>query len=296
MRLETRIILSILLAVICDFLAAQESLPSELTIPPADAVEEPPAGVIVDTTDTTGTGTTTRQEIPREAIDFVRGIALLLIPQTFEDDDGWGDETKIQSGLNMRFDDGRLDTSRRWKHVNHGNWLRASGNLVEPEERFQLTAARLPAPEKGTQRYDVEVSARLRVTGRQQQWSYGVMLWSISAEAVADVALHLVLDVKSEVVQNDEGTRLRFLPKVTQAEAKLTDFSLRRISHLKGKPVQEFGDLFEKLIRKRVGRENKNMATRINTALEKNVEQLEIPFDLAGWFSTPWLRKWVRNQ
>ena len=111
------------------------------------------------------------------------------------------------------------------------------------------------------------------------------MLWSISAEAVVDVTLHLVLDVKSEVVQNDKGSRLRFFPAVTQAEAQLTDFSLRRISHLKGKPVQEFGDLFERLIRKRVGRENKNLATRINTALEKKRERLEIPFDIAGWFN-----------
>ncbi len=136
MRLKTRIILSILLAVICNSLAAQESLPPELTIPSVDAVEEPPAGAIVDTIDETGTGNagTTRQEIPREAVDFVRGIALLLIPQRFE-------------------------------------------------------------------------------------------------------------------------------------------------------------DLFEKLIRKRVVRENKDMATRINTALEKNVEQLEIPFDLVGWFSTPVAQK-----
>jgi len=278
-RSECLILLSILLAGACDCHAVQETEFPELIIPPWDAVEKPPA-----TADVNRAGTT-RQEIPREATDFIRGIALLLIPLEFEDDDGWGDEKKIQSGLNVRFSDGQLETNRRWKHVNHGNWLKASGKLVDPEERFQLNVARLPEPEKGTQRYDVEVSARLRVTGRQQQWSYGVMLWSISAEAVADVTLHLVLDVKSEVVQDDKGTRLRFIPEVTQAESQLTDFSLRRISHLKGKAVQEFGDLFERLIRKRVDRENKNLTTRINTALEKYHEQLEIPFDIAGWFN-----------
>ena len=278
MRSECLILLSILLACACNCHAAQEPEPPELIIPPWDAVEQPPA------TANFSTAGTTRQEIPREATDFIRGIALLLIPPEFEDDDGWGDEKKIQSGLNIRFSDGRLDTNRRWKHVNHGNWLQATGKLVDPVERFQLNAARLPEPEKGTQRYDVEVSARLRVTGRQQQWSYGVMLWSISAEAVADVTLHLVLDVKSEVVQNDKGTRLRFIPDVTEAEVQLTDFSLRRISHLKGKAVQNFGDLFEALIRQRVGRENKNLAIRINTALEKHHERLEIPFDIAGWF------------
>lgn len=280
MRSECLILLSILLASACDCHAAQGIEPPELIIPQWDAVEKPPVAAKVNTAGIT------RHEVPREATDFIRGIALLLIPPVFDDDDGWGDETRIQSGLNIRFNDGQLQTNRRWKHVNHGNWLQATGKLVDPEERFQLNAARLPDSEKGTQRYEVEVSARLRVTGRQQQWSYGVMLWSISAEAVADVTLHLILDVKSEVVQTDDVTRLRFNPEVTSAETQLTNFSLRRISHLKGTAVQEFGDLFEKLIRKRVGRENKNLATRINTALEKKRERLEIPFDIAGWFNT----------
>ena len=226
----------------------------------------------------------TRRELAPEAIDFIRGIALLLIPTEFDDDDGWGDKTKIQSGLNVRFDDGQIRTNRRWKHVNHGNWMRVTGKLVDPEERFLLQAAQLPDPEPGTKRYEVNVAAQIRATGQQQQWSHGVMLWSVSAEAVADVELHLVLDAKSQVIQTEKGTRLRFLPKVTTAQARLRDYSLRRISRLKGKPVQEFGDLFEKLVRKRVNRENEKLATRINTALEKKPDRLEIPFDIADWF------------
>ena len=279
MRYETLIILSILQAGFCSCIAAQEFQPPTLIIPPFDAVEGRQAEAAVSSAGAA------RQEMPSESIDFIRGIVLLLIPQEFEDDDGWGEETKVQSGLNMRFDDGQIKTSRRWKHVNHGSWQQAAAKIVEPEERFQISAARLPDPEKGTRRYDIDASTRLRVTGQQQQWSYGVMLWSVSAEAVADVNLHLLVDVTTQVVQIDTGTRLRFTPKVTLAEVRLTKFSLRRISHLKGKPVQEFGDWFEKLIRRRVGRENKNLSTRINTALEKKPERLEIPFDIAGWFS-----------
>ena len=281
-----RLILIVVTSVLClsRHLAGQELSPADLTIPPFDVVEALPAEAVVDHD---VRAATERLEIPREGIDFIRGVALLLIPQEFEDDDGWGDETKIQSGLNMRFDDGQLKTSRRWKHVNHGNWQQASGHLVKPEETFQLRAARLAEPEQGTQQYDINVSARLRVTGRQQQWSYGVMLWSISAEAVADVKLHLVVDVKSEIVETEKGTRLRFSPKVCQAEAELADYSLRRISHLKGKPVQEFGDLFKNLIQKRVARENQKLAMRINTALEEKPDRLEIPFEIADWFQIP---------
>jgi hypothetical protein len=284
MRFETVSLTLIFVAsVLCSLrqLASQELSPADLTIPQFEIDADAPTEAAVDLKTSTAVD---RQEIPREGIDFIRGVALLLIPQSFEDDNGWGDETKIQSGLNMRFDDGQFRTSRRWKQVNHGNWQQVSGYLVEPEETFQLRAAGLTEPARGTQQYDIDVSARLRVTGKQQQWSYGIMLWSISTEAVADVNLHLVVDVKSEIVETEKGTRLRFCPKVHQAEANLTDYSLRRISHLKGKPVQEFGDWFEKLIRRRVVRENQKLAARINTALEEKPDRLEIPFDIAGWF------------
>lgn len=279
MRWNTLIVLSILVADCCSRITVQEL--QQLTIPLPDAAVQPAAT-------STEAG---RRDLSPDAVSFFRGIALLLMPSEFADDDGWGDKTKIQSGLNMRVEDGLLRTSRRWKHVNHGNWMRASGKLVDPEERFLLHVSQLPDPEHGTKRYDVDVSARLRVTGQQQQWTHGVMLWSISAEAVTDAELHVILDVKTQVVRTDKGTRLRFIPKVIQAEARLADYSLRRISHLKGKPVQEFGDLFKTLIPRRVARENKNLANRINAALETEQERLEIPFDIADLFGGPELKK-----
>ena len=109
-----RLILIVVTSVLClsRHLAGQELSPADLTIPPFDVVEALPAEAVVDHD---VRAETERLEIPREGIDFIRGVALLLIPQEFEDDDGWGDETKIQSGLNMRFDDGQLKTSRRNK-------------------------------------------------------------------------------------------------------------------------------------------------------------------------------------
>ncbi|MDA1230954.1 MAG: hypothetical protein O2856_09285 [Planctomycetota bacterium] len=281
MRWNTLIVLSILVANCCSRLTAQELPPLQLAIPQPDSTLQP----------ATSSAEPVRRDLSPDAVRFFRGIALLLIPSEFDDDDGWGDKTNIQSGLKMRFEDGLLRTSRRWRHVNHGNWLRASGKLVDPEERFLLHVAQLPDPEQGTKRYDVDVSARLRVTGQQQQWTHGVMLWSISAEAVTDVELHVILDVKTQVVRTDKGTRLRFLPEATEAEARLADYSLRRISHLKGKSVQEFGDLFESLIHQRVERENKNLANRINKALETKPERLEIPFDIADLFGGADLKK-----
>jgi len=232
----------------------------------------------------TRSGSSEPRELPAEGLQFIRSIALLLLPPKFEDEDGWGRGTRIQSGLNVDLENGRMRTSRRWKSVNHGSWRQGSGELVDPETTFTLKAAILPASGDRTHRYEVHVSTRLSVTGRQQQWNYGVKLWSLSADAIADVSLHVILDVTSEVVTTDQGVRLRFQPNVTHAAASLDGFSLRRVSHAKGAAVREFGEWLEGLIRMRVKRENKDLATRINQAMRKKAEQLEIPIDIGGWF------------
>jgi hypothetical protein len=152
----------------CRQLFAQEAQSPELIIPPADVADVSSAESSVPTP---GTAADARRKMPPEAIEFIRTVALLLIPHEFADDDDWGNKTRVQSGLNMRFDDGLLKTSRRWKHINHGDWRQASGMLVNPDETFRLQAAGLPDPDQGTQRYVIDVAARLRVTGRQQQWS-----------------------------------------------------------------------------------------------------------------------------
>ena len=110
------------------------------------------------------------------------------------------------------------------------------------------------------------------------------MLWSISADAVVDLSLHAVLDVKSEVVTTDKGARLRFVPSVTQATVKMENFRLQRISHLKGTVVQAHGEVIEELIQMRLRRENKDLPARINKAIQKKADRLEIPFDIGGWF------------
>lgn len=225
-----------------------------------------------------------RRDLPEEGQQFIRSVALILLPQKFDDEDGWGDEKRIQSGLNVDIDGGKLKTSRRWHMVNHGTWVRGSGELVDPEDTFTLRAIQLPDPDEETQRYEIQTSAKLQVNGRQQQWNYGVMLWSISADATVDLSLHAILDVKSEVVTTENGARLRFVPTVTQATAKMEEFRLQRISHLKGTVVQGHGEVIEELIQWRLRRENKDLSARINKAIQKKPDRLEIPFDIGGWF------------
>ena len=82
----------------------------------------------------------------------------------------------------------------------------------------------------------------------------------------------------------EKGTRLRFIPRVIHAAAKLDNFRLHRISHVKGTAVHGIGELTEELLQLRIKKENKDLADRINKALQKQADSLEIPLDIAGWF------------
>jgi hypothetical protein len=226
-----------------------------------------------------------RKELPPDGQQFIRGVVLLVLPTEFDDEDGWGDEKKIQSGLNVDFDDGRLETSRRWKNVNHGTWLRGSGKLVDPEKFFKLKVTQLPDPHEGTKRYDIVVSARLNVTGQQQQWNLGVMLWSISADAIADLTFRATVDATAGIVLTENGSMLRFQPIVKTASVHLDQFQLNRVSHVKGTIARQYGEVVEELIELRIKKENKSLAAKINKSLAKKQDDLQLPVGFGGWFN-----------
>lgn len=222
-------------------------------------------------------------QLPPASSELIHGLVLLLLPDTFDDEDDWGREARIQSGLNVDFEDGRLQTSRRWKHVNHGSWKRVSGHLKSPAETLRLQLQRLPEAVDGAARYQLQAAATFRATGRQQQWNYGVMLWSISAEAEFDVALDATLRVQQSAAIVDGRPSLQLVPRVETAAARITRFSLRRISHAKGSAIREFGSWFEGLIQQRVARENQRLPERINRRLEQQQDRFVLPV----WFQIP---------
>lgn len=216
-----------------------------------------------------------------EVTEFVRGLILLSIPENFSDTSKWGTEARIQSGLNMDLEGLRLKTSRRWKDVNHGSWRRADEQLKNPADTFQIKLMLLPHDEPELRRYHLQAVATIRATGRQQQWNYGVMLWSISAEAEFDIALDVELDVRQQISVKDGRPQWSLTPTVETAAAKVTRFSLRRISHSKGSAIREFGSWFEGLINDRVSRMNNKLPDKINRKLAQKQDRLVVPL----WFS-----------
>lgn len=225
------------------------------------------------------------QPVPVEVQNFIRELALVLLPPKFDDEDGWGDEKKIQSGLDIDFDDGKIKTHRRWKSVNHGSWIRASGSLVEPEKTMTLRIFRRAGVDANEQIYRIQLLARANVSGTQQQWNHGVMFWSVTADAEADIQIDVNLKVRTGVIAKEGGgSSLQIQPEVTHAVMRLNGFSLKRISHVRGSMAREFGEAFEGLVKLAVERQNKKLPAQINKALAKQKDKLQVPVDPGALF------------
>ena len=212
-----------------------------------------------------------------EATQFIRGMALLLLPDVYTDDDDWNKQKRVQSGLNIKLDGLRLDTSRRWKNVNHGAWQRIDATLLDPQNHFQMAISLLPRTEEGDPRYRVRASMRLRATGRHQLWSFGAKLYSMSADMIADVTVAADLRFESRVIETDDGNKLRVLPHIETASARVAGLSVRNVSHTKGGAVREFGKVVESIVQRSVKKKNQKLAAKVNGKILKKPERFEIP-------------------
>lgn len=223
-----------------------------------------------------------QHRINNDQTDRLESILIPMIPETFEDNDDWGQEKRIQSGLNIRTRNGQVRTSRRWKTVNHGSWERISASLLNPDQTFRLELTQLPETASSILHYELQLSGQLRTFARQQQWSYGVMLWSVSAEADVEVSLTADFELQQEFCSSETGTSLRFQPVVQNAYFTLHDFRARKISHSKGTVPRQIGEWAEPLIQREVQKLNRDLTSKLNRTLTKYSHQFDLPVWLFG--------------
>ena len=86
-------------------------------------------------------------------------------------------------------------------------------------------------------------------------------LFSISADATADVeiATHFMVETKLDASTIPPGLIIK--PRVETAELRLLDFELHRISKADGPIVEELGDGLKRAVRRELAEERENRAT-----------------------------------
>ena len=207
--------------------------------------------------------------------DLIRQVVYDAVPREYEDRKEWGRTIEIVSGLNVRRDGLELRTSRRRKQVPHGHWKMYHVELQDPQRDLEIQLLN-PRESDGGVRFDIEAVARLRTFARYTHWRYGIKLLSVSGNADARVRLRATCDVALKFDPSRFPPDVLIVPRVREAEIRLLEFDLRRLSHLRGDLAHELGRGLRGIINDILEKRQEKLTARMNQQLAKKQEKMRL--------------------
>jgi hypothetical protein len=215
-------------------------------------------------------------ETPRHVQPLLMQLVLENVPHEYENTKNWGGTREVFDGLHIRTDGLRIRTKRKKKTANHGTWKKYSITLVDPQEnlRVRITDLREDAP--GHVVFRLLLTAKLEAFGRLQEWNRGIRLFSISADALADVDLSLLCRMTTELDAKHLPPDILLKPEVTEAQLRLRSFRLKRVSKADGPVIRELGDGVADIVRKKLAEKNTELVAKINRQIAKREEDLRL--------------------
>ena len=250
---------------------------TDVKLPPAAATQDvPPPALPKPHAKVKGKPVNRKIDLSPKAQTFIRDLALIAIPDEFDDDKKWGATKRVQSGLSVKLDGGKLRTHRKWKNVKHGRWQKYNIKVIEPEKRFQLKILNVVKTPKGPYHFDIVCTARLRVEGRWQDWRLGVPLLRVTTDALTDVRLdaHCELDFDFDYSAFPPSVQLK--PVVHAANVRIGKFEVRRLGHVKGRVAEEFSGAIKSVLTREIAKRRKDLPKKINKKIAKKEDDLKI--------------------
>ena len=215
------------------------------------------------------------RELLQWGVDMVRQ----LLPETYTSDKHWAKKKRIQVGIKLRAEDGKLKTSRRHTEVGHGRWVRYTVRLRDPTDPNQLEIRVLSAEmdDAGRLQLAAEVDLMVDLDLHQQRWNLGTRLWRFSVDAEAK----LRLEISGSVGFDFDITRIPpdvlISPQVDSARVDLADLKVKRISKLNGDIAESVGDLAASVIRHEyLPKQDAKLVDKLNRQIERKRDRLRI--------------------
>jgi len=207
---------------------------------------------------------------------LITRIALENIPREFVDNKDWGKTTEVWAGIRIRREGLRITTKRRKKKVNHGTWKRYRISLVDPEQRFHLRVENVRETTDGRVEFDAWVDASLSAFGRLSQWERSVQLLSIGVDANARVRLRVRCSLGMELDLTNLPPDVVLDPVVTDADLRIVDFRIRRVSDLSGPIVRPLSHQVREVLEDRIAKRQARLVQKINRQIDKNRDHLRL--------------------
>lgn len=198
------------------------------------------------------------------------------LPEAYEKAPGWGNTTRVLSGWKLERDGIKVETRRRYREVNHGTWKRYRVVPLAPDQNVIARVLEIRQLDEVRYALDLMCHAKLDIEGRVAQWSHGVQLISLSADAVADVTMFATLEVRISVNPTVFPPTLSADLKATSADLVIDRFRLKKISKLDGPLVRSLSDETQELIEEAIAKKREKLLASLNRAIEKNKDKLKL--------------------
>jgi len=209
----------------------------------------------------------------------IRGILIESLPERIENEEHWGDQKEIFSGVRIERVEGRLRAEKRTRAVNHGLWQRVSVMPIDPEKNleFQILDARSIGPQKVA--FELTASAPLEGTARIERWRMGVKMLNFTTEAQATIRLRLRGEVTHRMELKGNKTHIALEPIIHDVDLQLDEFDLQKLGLVNGPLAEELGNLAKPTIGRQLAKQEPHVTAKINTALQREHEQMRLAVD-----------------
>ena len=246
----------------------------------------PPALVAPVTNGADAPAEETEDEIPLEAGDdglsldelgsFLTRLARRHVPHTFSDNKKWGGTIDRWNGLDFELDGLRLETRRRRKEVNHGNWQRYDVQLLDPDREFVIRLKRLESRADGRLVSEIEITSYVQAHGQFARWNRGVQLISLGVDARARMTLNVVVSLGTTMDFSQLPPAVVLDPVIESSRLTVHDFEVDRIGQVGGDVAEWLGRQSESMLREKVEEQQEKITAKLNRAIDRPRDDLRL--------------------
>lgn len=207
---------------------------------------------------------------------IVTRLALDAIPHNYTRDKDWGGQERRWDGIEWRRENGRLETKRKWKMVNHGTWKKYSATLIDPAQHFSIEIKNFHQAANQHLAFDVHFASHLRFDARQAKWVKGVQLYSVSAEGHGKVRLVVSCELAVDMDITKFPPHLIYRPTVKSADLIVDEFRIDRVSKLGGEFAQQVSRAVRKDLDEKIAEKELKLVQKINKQLDENQDDFRL--------------------
>jgi hypothetical protein len=205
--------------------------------------------------------------------EMVHSILISKMPTEHEERKNWGHYVRIFDGYDVKGKGLKIQLKKRERNANHGLWKRFKVWVDDPHRDLQIEIRNMRRNGEDKLQFELVGTVSAHGFAELKQWSNGVQLLGVAAEADAVVELNLGCEIALSAEQGVFLPNLVVEPRIIDSKLWLKDFRLRRVGPLvRGKVAKELGDEFRDEIQKQLHKNEHKVAEEANRAIAKSLQ------------------------